>query len=85
MLTVWNMQAFTLLDILSPAFLRYDVTNVNSSVFLIRSFKAFKNIQDKNVNIPTLKAATVNADGHIFFFFQTPQPESFEICNWCEQ
>lgn len=65
MLTVWTVRPFTLLDIFSSAFLRYDVTNVNSSV---HSFKAFKNIQGNNVDIPTLKVATVNADSHIFFF-----------------
>lgn len=81
MLTVWTMRPFTLLAIFSSAFLRYDVTNVNSSV---HSFKAFKNIQGNNVDIPTLKVATVNADSHIFFF-QTLQPESFENSNWCEQ
>lgn len=53
------MQPFTLLDILSTAFLRYDVTNVNSYMFLSQSLEAFQNIQGKNADIPTLKAATV--------------------------
>lgn len=65
MLTVWTMQPFTLLDIFSTAFLRYHVTNVNSYVFLNHSCKAFKNMQ-----IPTLNAATVNTEGYIFIFFK---------------
>lgn len=69
MLTVWTMQPFTLLDVFSSAFLRYDVMNVNSyMVFFYHSFEAFKNFQGKNVDIPTLKAATVNTDGQISIF-----------------
>lgn len=38
--------------------------------FFYHSFEALKNFQGKNVDIPTLKAATVNTDGQISIFFK---------------
>lgn len=37
-------------------------------MFLNHSREAFQNIQGKIVDIPTLKAATVNTDAHVLFF-----------------
>lgn len=43
------------------------------NAFLNPSCEAFENIQAKIVDVPTLKAATVNAEAHtsnfLFFFF----------------
>lgn len=56
------------------------------TVFLNHSREASQNIQGKIVDIPTLKAATVNTDAHVVgFFFFYPAAKPFEICNWCEQ
>lgn len=49
-------------------------------VFLSHSREAFQNIQGKIVDVPTVKAATVNTDAHVLFFilfFFNPAAKTF--------
>lgn len=67
------MHPFTVLDIFRVVFLKIGRPQRQQrramNAFLNPSCEAFENIQAKIVDVPTLKAATVNAEAHTSNFW----------------
>lgn len=69
MLTVWTMQPFTLLDVFSSAFLRYDVMNVNSyMVFFIIASRPLKTFKARMLTFPHLRQLLLTPTVKFLFF-----------------